>query len=186
MAERLEDGFAVLSAIAAGAEGVQAIASHLDLGAAAVAGHLVALEAAGFVRRDGDRIVLGHTIASLLDGLVGRSDLAAIAGPTILEAEGRLGLDIEVEVTAATDPIAVLGGERFAIRTDARGRRQLVACVLDNLDQVACLLRADVEEAPPETIEVLGKELAATAEAITKRLPKVRGRDGSRRRPLAH
>lgn len=182
----LARGLAVLTAIASGAEGPKDIALRLGIAERTVATHLDALVAAGFIHRDGDGLTLAYRLTSLLGDLAGRSDLVATAGPAILEAEARLGLDIEIEITDERDPVKLLGLEPFAVRTDARGLRQVVACVMDNHHEIACLLLAEIDGAVPEEIEILGKELAATAAAITKQLPPARDRDPSHRRPLAH
>jgi DNA-binding transcriptional ArsR family regulator len=169
------EGFRVLAAIAAGADAPGLIASRLDLSERAVDSHLESLASEGFVRRDGARVVLADRVIGLLDGLVGRIDLLAIAAPIVLETETRLGLEIEVEVPREPDPRAFVGSAPFAVVAEG-GSRQIVACVLDAAAQTACVLRMHVDGAAPEAIEVLGKELVATADAIGARLPHLKDR----------
>lgn len=172
----LAEGFRVLAAIAAGADAPGAIAARLDLPRDAVATHLDALVAGGFVRRDGDRVLLAERTIGLVDGLIGRIDLLAIAAPIVLETESRLGVRIDVVVPEEADPAAVRGSTPFTVVTDADGRRALVACALDTAGQVACALRMPVDGVAPEVIEVLGKELVAAADDISVRLPQMKDR----------
>lgn len=175
----IAEGFRVLAAIAAGAHGPAEITARLELRAAPVAVHLDALIAGGFVRRDGDRLVLGERATRLLDRLVGRSDLLEIAWPIVAEAESRLGGRIEIDLPDADDEAGVpYDGTRFSLGKDRSGERAVVAWVLDGYGEAACVLRTRVDGSPSETIEVLGKELVATADAISARLPrrKHRGR----------
>lgn len=165
----------MLAAIAAGADAPGGIASRLDLPEDAVASHLESLASGGFVRRDGGRFVLADRVTGLLDGLLGRVDLLAIAAPIVLETERRLGIGIEVEVPEQPDPRAFVGSGPFAVVEDGSGRR-IVACVLDAASQTACVLRMTVDGAAPEAIEVLGKELVAAADAIAVRLPQLKDR----------
>lgn len=169
-------GLRVLAAIAAGADASDAIAERLELPRDAVATHVGALVDGGFVRRDGERLVLADRTVGLLDGLLGRTDLLAIAAPIVLEAERRLGVRIDVDVPEVADPVAIRGPSPFALVTDDDGGRALVACALDTAGQVACVLRTPVDGAAPEEIEVLGKELVVAADAISVRLPQTKDR----------
>lgn len=184
MGTTLVEAIAVLTAIASGVEGPRAIAASLGITEEGVAIHLEALTEAGYLRQEDGRPILTERLTTLLHGLAGRSDLVAIAGPTILDAEARLGIRVQIEITEEIDPIAVLGNAPFVVRTDARGRRHIATCVVDNADQVACLLRADIEGIAPEALEHIGKELAAVADAITRGLPHVKDRGRPRRPPL--
>ena len=175
MDQTVAEGFRVLAAIAAGADAPGAIASELGLSAGAVDSHLASLASGGFVRRDGDRLELGSRAIGLLDGLAGRIDLLAIAAPIVLEAESRLGVAIEVDVPQEHDPRAFVGSAPFAVVEDGGGRR-IVACVLDTAEQVACVLRMTIDGDAPGAIDVLGKELVATADAIALRLPRHKDR----------
>lgn len=181
---RLWHGFAVLTAIASGADEPSEVAATLGLPERSIFDHLESLTAAGFIRREGERLLLTERLTALLGDLAGRSDLVGIAGPTVLDAEARLGVGIEIEVTDEVDPIEVVGHAPFMLRTDAGGRRQVVACVVDHADEIACLLRADVEGMAPEAIEVIGKELAVAADSIAEHLPRLKDRGRPRgRRP---
>lgn len=172
----LTDGIGVLAAIAAGADAPDAIASRLRLDSGAVARHLDRLSDAGFVRRDGDRVVLAERVTRLLDGLVGRTDLLAMAAPLVLEAEQWLRVHIDLDVVADVDPRAISGSSPFAVVTTPTGTRNLVAPVLDAAGQIACVLRVAVDGVAPESVEVLGKELVSTADSITAQLPLVKDR----------
>lgn len=176
---RLSHGFAVLTAIASGADEPSEVAATLGLPERSIVDHLESLTAAGFIRREGERLLLTERLTALLGDLAGRSDLVGIAGPTVLDAEARLGVRIEIEVTDEVDPIEVVGHAPFM---DAGGRRQVVACVVDHADEIACLLRADVEGMAPEAIEVIGKELAVAADSIAEHLPRPKDRGRPRRR----
>lgn len=176
MDRTVAEGFEVLAAIASGADAPGVIASRLDLPERTVASHLDALASGGFVRRDGARVVLADRVVGLLDGLVGRIDLLAIAAPIVLETETRLGVVIEVEVPGEYDPSALLGSAPFAVVTGDDGRR-IVTCVRDTAAQIACVLRMHVEDdAAAETIAELGDELIAVADAISLRLPRRKDR----------
>lgn len=166
----------MLAAIAAGADVPSAIAAQLDLTDGAVAAHLEALETGGFVRREGDRLVLTERVTGFLDGLVGRIDLLAIAAPIVLETETRLGLRIDLDVPDEHDPAAIRGSEPFALVPHGPDGRALVACVLDTAGKVACVLRMPVDGVDPATIPVLGKELVVAADAVTVRLPQMKDR----------
>lgn len=173
------EGLRVLAAIAAGADAPGAIAARLDLPEDAVASHLEALVAGGFVRHDGGRLALADRLTGLLDGLVGRVDLLAIAAPIVLEAEARLGLRIDVAIADEDASRTARSTGAFAIVADDDGTSSVVTWARDMVGEVACVLRTSVDGAEPAVLEALGKELAATADAISARLPvrKDRGPD---------
>lgn len=182
MGRGIESAFAVLTAIAEGANDPASIADALSLDERIVATHLDALSAGGFIRSDGGQIALSERLGSLLADLSGRSDLVAIAGPSVLSAEARLGITVTIEIPQEPDPAAVVGAAPFAVTTDAEGRPSLLVCVLDNAGEIACVLRAQVDGAGPEEIELLGKELVIAADAISSRLPLPKDRGHLRRR----
>lgn len=174
--ERSIEGFRVLAAIASGAQARDAIAAHLRLPGSEVDAHLATLLEGDFVRLDAGRLLLTDRVTRLLDGLVGRLDLLAIAAPIVLDAERRLEGRIDVEIPSASDAAAVPDRGPFALVTDDHGHRALLASVLDATGETACILRMRVEGAAPEAIEVLGSELAAVASTISGQLPRRKDR----------
>lgn len=172
------EGFRVLAAIAAGVDALGTIAARLDLSEDAVASHVESLVAGGFVLRDGGGLVLSGRTEGFLDGLVGRADLLAIAAPTILELERRLGVTIEVTIPEASDPRTILGSAPYVVGEDARGRQRVLTCVIDTAGQIACALGIPVDDRTSDEIELLGKELVAAAGRISSLLPQRKDRSG--------
>lgn len=176
-------GFRVLAAIASGAQEIDALAGRLRLSHDTTARHIESLIRADLVRRDGDRLDLSERATLLLDRLVGRVDLFAIAGPLVGESELLLGIGIDIEVPEAADPRSVRGSAPFAVVMDRHQRPSLVTSVVDAAGQIACVLRLAVDGLAPEAIEALGGELAALADRISARLPRRKDRKPERRDP---